>query len=414
MSTQTKRIAITFSGGYVPGLNAIIKGTALAARKLGWEVVGIRDGFDGLLFPERYTTGGLMQITPEVIDQLADSTGCILGTAAHSDPFHVRMVNADNLVEEVDRSDELIEKLKSENIDAVVCVVGTRALSLLWKLNRKGLKTVCIPKSIENDVEATSLSFGFNSSLNYVTEILGRVVDAARSARRVGVVEVPGVHSGWLALQSAIAVCADAVLIPEVQYDIRNVAKKLQAKADAGAHHGLVIVAEGARGLKAELQPPKVSDQKMKESLSPGATGDESDFVMDYSGQVAKEVAYEIQRLTNLETYPIVIGALARGGAPSVTDRQLAVSYGAAAVQCLKEDVTGVLVAFDPPKLSYVPLTLALNKYRTLPSSSVFVQVARSLDISLGEKEGETYEQSTKQSKEADRTHPEYSTFLNQ
>jgi 6-phosphofructokinase 1 len=413
MSTKTKRIAITFSGGYVPGLNAIIKGTALAAGKLDWELVGIRDGFDGLLFPERYPEGGLMPITPGVMRQIGDSNGCILGTAAHSDPFHVRTVNADNILEETDRSDELIEKLKAENIDSLICVVGTRALSILWKLNRKGLNTVCIPKSIENDVEATSLSFGFNSSLNYVTEILGRALDAARSARQMAVVEVPGLHSGWLALQSAIAVCADAVLIPEVKYDIRGVAKKLQAKADAGGNYGLVIVAEGARASKA-TQEPKVSDQKMKQSLSPGATGDESEFVIEQSGKVAKEVAFEIQRLTSLETYPIVIGALARGGSPSVTDRQLGVSYGAAAVRCLSENQAGVLVAFEPPKLIYVPLTTALNKYRTLPSNSVFVQVARSLDISLGEKQGELYEHATNQSKETDWTHPEYPAFLNQ
>src|SRR5512139_186652 len=126
-----KRIAINFGGGYVPGLNAVIAGAVLAANELGWEAVGIRDGFEGLLFPDRYPDGGLVKLTPEIVESLAGATGCILGTAGQSDPFRVRAVNAENLVEELDRSDELLEMIKREKIDAVVSVVGSRALSIL-------------------------------------------------------------------------------------------------------------------------------------------------------------------------------------------------------------------------------------------------------------------------------------------
>ena len=174
MQTPLKRIAINFGGGYVPGLNAVITGVVLAASELGWEVVGIRDGFDGLLFPDRYPDGGLVKLTPAIVESLSSATGCILGTAARSDPFHVRTINAENQVEEVDRSDELLETIQPEKIDAVISVVGARALSILLKLHRKGLKTVCVPKSVENDMAATMLSFGFNSALSFAVEMLDR------------------------------------------------------------------------------------------------------------------------------------------------------------------------------------------------------------------------------------------------
>ena len=384
MNKGISKIAVTIGGGYVPGLNAVIKGTALAAAKLSWEVIGIRDGFDGMLYPERYPEGGQIKITPHIMEHLADSKGCILGTAARSDPFHVRTINADNIIEEVDRSDELLDTLKKEKIDAVISVVGTRALSILWKLSRKGLKTVCIPKSVENDVEATILSFGFNSTLQFVTEMLYRSLEAARSSNRIGVVEVPGLHSGWLALQSGMAVCADAILIPELKYDIQKVAGKLERKLRTAGHYGLVVVAEGAKPVHRHAKP-MVSDEKMKASLSPGATGDESEFVIEQTGQAAKEVAQGIQRLTSLEAYPMVIGPWARSGSPSVTDLQLGLGYGAAAVRALSEDQNGVMVIFQPPDLRYVPIAEAINKYRTLPLDCEFVQIARALDISLGD-----------------------------
>src|SRR5512137_1033028 len=305
MQTPLKRIAVNFGGGYVPGFNAVITGAVLAASKLGWEVVGIRDGFEGLLFPDRYPDGGVMTLTPAIVENLTGATGCILGTAAQSDPFHVRTINAENIVEEVDRSDDLLGVIKKEKIDAVISVVGARALSILWKLSRKGLKTVAVPKSPENDVAATSLSFGFNSALGFTAEMLERCRQAAQSTRRIGVVEVLGENAGWLALQAGMAVCADAVLIPEIPYDLHKVAAKLRKKAKAGRTFGLVVVAEGAKQLAGLDVLPRASDPKMKAALSPGATGDEGFHVIERSGRVAAEAALEIQRLTDQETYPL-------------------------------------------------------------------------------------------------------------
>src|SRR5512136_2311730 len=385
MQTPLKRIAVNFGGGYVPGLNAVITGVVLAASELGWEVLGIRDGFDGLLFPDRYTDGGLVKLTIPIVENLAGATGCILGTAAQSDPFHVRTINAENIVEELDRSDELLGMIKKEKIDAVVSVVEARALSILWKLSRKGLETVCVPKSVENDVAATMLSFGFNSALSFVADMLERCRQAARSAKRIGVVEVPGEFAGWLALQAGMAVCADAVLIPEIPYDLEKIAQKLKEKADGGQSFGLIVAAEGAKPLKSPDEPSKTTGSSLKASLSPGATGEEGRHVIERSGRVAAEVARELQRLTDLPGYPLVLGDLARGGAPTVVDRQLGLGYGAAAVRALMEGHNGVMVIFEPPNLNIISMAEAINKVRTVPADSEFLKIVRALGICLGD-----------------------------
>lgn len=385
---QLKRIAINVGGGHVAGMNAVVTGAVLAAHELGWEVVGLRDGFDGVLFPERYPDGGLLRLTPGTVEDVSAGGGAILGNATRTDPFRVRQVNAENMVEEADRSGDLIARLAAERIDAVVSVVGPRALSILFRLHRQGLRTVCVPTSVENDVAATQLSFGFNSALSFAVDMLERVRQAAQSARKIGVVEVLGEHAGWLALQAGVAVCADAVLIPEIPYDVRQVAAKLGAKIKAGRTSGLVVVAEGAVPREGRQTPAGAAPAaSLRASLSPGATGDSGAHVIERSGHVAQTVARDLQRLTDQATYPLVLGPLVKGGPPTAVDRQLGLAYGAGAVRALSEDHSGVMVAFEPPHLRFVPLAEAINRVRTVPADSVFIQVARSLGIALGDGE---------------------------
>ena len=165
MKNNSRRIAIMVGAGYVPGINAVITGAAIAAGKMGWELVGIRDGFEGLLHPEKYPNGGLVTLDPELIENLDPSAGGVLGQSARVDPFHVRQIDELEMVEEVDMSDELLKRLKTENIDGLISVVGGQGLTILYKLHRKGLNVVCIPRSIDNDIASTSVSFGFNSAL---------------------------------------------------------------------------------------------------------------------------------------------------------------------------------------------------------------------------------------------------------
>ena len=384
MKTTTKRIAINLGGGYVPGVNAVIAGAALAAGELGWELVGIRDGFDGLLFPERYPEGGLVRITARSVGDLSVGGAALLGNATRTDPFRVREVNADHMIEEVDLSEALISRIAAERIDSVISIVGPQALSILFRLHRQGLATICVPTSVENDVAVTELSFGFNSALSFAVDLMDRAQQAARATGKIGVVEVLGEHAGWLALQSGIAVCADAVLIPEIPYDLEKVAASLREKIRAGRGCGLVVVAEGAQPKGPGQLQATTTPGSLKASLSPGATGPAGSHVIEGSGRAAHAVALELQRLTDQPTYPLVLGPLLKGGAPTAVDRQLGLGYGGAAVRALQAEQSGVMVAFQPPDLKFVPLANALNKVRTVPEGSVFLQIARSLGITLG------------------------------
>ena len=378
-----KRIAINLGGGYLPGLNAVLQGAVLAAAELGWEIIGLRDGYEGVLFPGHDPDRGHVKLTPALMDSVAGASGCILGTAAHTDPFHVRQVNAQNAVEEIDRSEELIAWVEREKIAAVISIVDVQALNILWKLHRKGLPVVGIPKSAENQIAATQLAFGFNSALSFTVEILDHARQAAASARKIGVVEVPGEHAGWLALQAAIAVCADAVLIPEIPYDLTKVAARLTEKFAAGQNHGLVVVSEAATAAASFQQPARA--HPLKSHLSPGATGDAGSHVITQAGHAAEIVATNLQRLLRHETYPLTLGPLVKGGSITAVDRQLGIGYGAAAVRAIQQNQTGTMVSFQPPELKFVPLADAINKFRTVPPDSVFMQVARSLGMALGD-----------------------------
>jgi 6-phosphofructokinase len=382
MNIDRRRIAINVGAGFVPGMNAVLMGASLAAGKLGWEVVGIRDGFEGLLHPDRYPDGGLVTLSPQLIENLDPSGGGVLGQSARIDPFNVRTVNEDGMVEEVDMSDHLLKRLQAEKIDGLISIVGGQGLSILYQLHRKGLNAVCIPRSIENDIASTSVSFGFNSALSFTIEMLDRARQAAQATRKIAVVEVLGEQTGWVALQAGIAVCADAVLIPEIPCDLNTVAARLKEKISPRRPYGLVVVAEGAKFInKPQKEEPASS---LKASLSPLATGEASEHVIKRSGQAAETVANELQLLVAEETYPLVIGPWVRGGTPTAVDRQLGMAYGAGALQALNAGKNGVMVAFVPPDIKFVSLAEAINKVRTVPVDSLFVKIAQSLGIFLG------------------------------
>jgi 6-phosphofructokinase len=383
MSKNKKRIAIMVGAGFVPAINAVVKGAGLAASKLGWEVTGIRDGFEGLLNPDRYPDGGLVNFSPQMIENLDPAAGSVLGQSGRIDPFNVRRINELEMVEEVDLSDELIKKLKEEKIDGLISVVGGMGLSIMYKLHRKGLNAVCVPRSVENDISSTAVSFGFNSTLTLTIEMLDRARKAAQSARKIAVVEVMGEQAGWLALQSGIAVSADAILIPEIPMDLKNLAARLKEKISLSRPYGLVVVAQGAKIINKNKKKEKVST--LKASLSPLATDDSnSGYVIHSSGKAAETVATELQLLIAEETYPLVIGPWARGGNPSAVDRQLGMAYGAGAIQSFNEEQSGVMVSFIPPEIKFIPLADAINKVRTISADNEFLKIADSIGIYVG------------------------------
>ena len=242
---------------------------------------------------------------------------------------------------------------------------------------------MCIPRSIENDIASTMVSFGFNSALSFTIEMLGRVRQAARAARKIAVVEVLGEQAGWLALQAGIAVGADAVLIPEIPCDLQALAARLKEKMSPRRPYGLVVVAEGAKLIVDEGTAQK-KPSTLKASLSPLATGEASDHVIQRSGQAAEAVADGLQLLMAEETSPLVMGPWVRGGAPTAVDRQLGMAYGAGAIRAVSAGSYGSMVAFVPPDVKFVPLAEAINKVRTVPADSEFMKIASSLGIFLG------------------------------
>jgi ATP-dependent phosphofructokinase / diphosphate-dependent phosphofructokinase len=226
------------------------------------------------------------------------------------------------------------------------------------------------------------VSFGFNTALSFTIEMLEKARQGAQSAHKIAVVEVLGEQAGWLALQAGIAVCADAVLIPEIPCDLSVVAARLKEKMSPRRPYGLVVVAEGAKLVDKKEGEEKPSS--LKASLSPLATGESGEHVIQRSGLAAETVATRLQLLVAEETYPLVLGPWTRGGVPTAVDRQLGLAYGAGAVQAIKAGKNGVMVSFVPPEIKFIPLAEALNKVRTVPAESEFLKIAESLGIYFG------------------------------
>jgi 6-phosphofructokinase 1 len=359
-----RRIAISLGGGYLPGLSGVVRAAAGAARLKGWDVVGIRDGFDGLLFPERYGKGGLVPVAGEG----DDDEGSLLGTGVRNDPFRVQLANADGFVEEQDASGRVLEGLRAAGVDAVIAIVGgsavtgSHALSVMWKFARLGLPCVCIPKSSENDLAATTQPYGYDSVREFAAHCLRHARIAARDQGRVAVVEVPGKYAGWLALDAGLAAGADVILIPELPYSADAVARHVDGHPEAA----LVVVAEGARARGA-------TSEAYGEDRSTRA------------GRVAREVHEAVQRGCTRELFPLVLDQWVRAGAVTAADRSLGSAYGAEAVRLLAEGHCRHLLAANAGRFEAVPLGDALNGIRTVDSAAPALCSARNLGISLGE-----------------------------
>ena len=379
-SNSLGRIAINVGDGFVPGINAVVLGTAMAAGKMGCELVGIRDGFEGLLNPKKYPDNGLVDLSQHLVENLNPSAGNILGQSVRIDPSHVRTFNDPETEEEADKSDEVFTRLKAENIDGLISIVGVRGLSILYKLHMKGLNTVCIPRSIDNDIASAGVSFGFNTALTITIKMLDRARMAAQVARKIAVVEVQGEQAGWIALQAGIATYADVILIPEIPVDLKAVAARLKDKISERRPYGMVVVAQGVKFINQTKKAEAASS--LKTTLSPTATGESnSDHVNMTSGRAAQTVATELQLLLAEETYPLVIGPWVRGGYPTAVDRQLGMAYGAGALQALNAGKSGIMISFIPPDIKYVLMAEAINNVSTVPAESEFMKIADSLGI---------------------------------
>jgi 6-phosphofructokinase 1 len=363
-----RRIAISTGGGDAPGLNAVIRAVVLAAHNRGWEVVGIRDGYNGVFLPDRYPDGGLVTLTRDSVRGITHLGGTIIGTTNAGNPLKFPVKQADGSVAEVDRTGELVEALEANGIDAVVAVGGDGSLTIADALARKGVRIVGVPKTIDNDLSRTVATFGFDTAVSFATECIDRLHTTAASHRRVMVVEVMGRYAGWIALHAGVSATADVILIPEMPYDIGCVAEKIRERYARGRTFAMVVVAEGARA--------KGGGYSVVEKKAGSA---------ERLGGVGEKVAAEIGEATGRETRHVVLGHLLRGGSPTTFDRLISLRFGAAAVRALAAGKTGVMVALDPPTVRYVPLAEATERMKVVPLDCDTILTARELGICLGD-----------------------------
>ena len=368
MTSAVRRLAINTGGGDAPGLNAVIHGAVYAARGLGWQIFGIRDGYDGLLEPQNYPDGGLIELRRSTVRDISHVGGTILGTTNRGNPFCRPTKQPDGTMKEVDRSDELIERFRQNRLDALIAAGGDGSLSIAHQLHNKGLCVVGVPKTIDNDLESTTFTFGFSTAVEFATECIDRLHSTALSHQRVIVVEVMGRYAGWIALHSGLAGRADAILIPEIPYQIEKVAAHLCRKHREGKPYSIVVVAEGAKPVGGDVTA---------RSHEVGRA--------DRVGGIGETVAAELQNLTGKECRCVVLGHLLRGGSPTAIDRILGLTFGAAAVYALSKGMDGVMVAVNPPRIDFVPIQEAIAKLKLVPPDSEFVLVSRALDITFGD-----------------------------
>jgi 6-phosphofructokinase 1 len=359
-----RRIAINTGGGDAPGLNAVIRAATLSGLQKGWEVLGIRRGYMGLLEGEVDGEPGIFPLTAHAVRGITHLGGTILGTTTRGNPFGMEVREPDGTWGKRDLSDRIIERFRELEIDALIAIGGDGSLSIAKALHDKGLPVIGVPKTIDNDLAATDVTFGFQTAVEVATDAIGRLHSTAEAHQRVMVVQVMGRHTGWIALESGLAGGADVILIPEIPYSLDAIVTKLQQRERSGRRFSIVVVAEGAR--PAGEQPSYLDE-----------TG-------RYGG-IAERLAGAIEERCGKETRTLVLGHIQRGGSPMAYDRNLALRFGAAAVRCVGEGSLGTMVALQGQNIRPVPLADAVGQIKRVPLDSDTVITARQLGVSLGD-----------------------------
>lgn len=367
--TEIRRIAICTGGGDAPGLNAVLRAAVVSALNRGWECLGIRDGFNGILRPEEYGGRGVIPMGRESVRGITHLGGTILGTTNRGNPLHFPVQGPGGEWTEVDRGDEVIRGLQDLGVDALISVGGDGSLGIAHALAQRGLRVVGVPKTIDNDLEETVATFGFDTAVEFATECLDRLHSTAAAHGRVIVVEVMGRYAGWIALHAGVAGTADVILIPEIPYDMQKVADKIRDRHNREHRaFSIVVVAEGAKPAGGTVSV--VSREVGR---------------LERLGGAGEKVACDIQAMTGLETRCVVLGHLLRGGSPTSMDRLLSLRFGSAAVRALAEGMSDVMVALDPPVVRYVPLERCLSRMKQVPLDGDTVVTARDLGVSFGD-----------------------------
>lgn len=357
------RIGVLSGGGDAPGLNAVIRAvTKTAIFKYGWEVTGIIDGFEGLLSPTK-----TRQLTSWNTRGILFVGGTILGTTNRGNPFaHKTTVNGREIVE--DMSPIVMENIRELGLDALIVIGGDGSLKIGHGIHKLGVPVIGVPKTIDNDLMATHVTFGFQTAVDTATDALDKLHTTAESHQRVIVVELMGRYAGWISLEAGMSGSADIILIPEIPFSFDKVMEKLTERKRAGSKSSIVVVAEGAK--------PTGGEMAVREKAADG-------YVLRLGG-MGEIVAAEITKRTGIDTRVTVLGHLQRGGSPCPFDRLLATRYGAYAVELIAQKKYGEMVSYQPPVITSVPLESAISQLKLVEPDGELVKVAEGLGVSFG------------------------------
>ena len=353
--SDIKCIAISTGGGDAPGLNAVIRAAVkCAVLKYKWKVIGIPDGFDGLIYPEKS-----FELTLKHVSGILPRGGTILGTTNRGNPFKFKtMENGKEIVRDI--SDEILANARKLGIDAVITIGGDGSQTIALELFQKGMNIVGVPKTIDNDLSATELTFGFDTAVNTATDAVDKIHTTAESHHRVMVVEVMGRDAGWIAIASGMAGGAHVILIPEIPFTIENICNYVKEREGYGKHFTIVVVAEGVK-LPRELQ----------ENRRYGAVG-------NVIGSAIAAVSHKEVRVS-------VLGHIQRGGTPTPFDRVLATRFGVAAVDLIAKGGFGRMVCLRSQRIETVEFTKAIGRLKTVKPHGELVAAARSIGICFGD-----------------------------
>ena len=359
-----RRIGISTGGGDCPGLNAVIRAATITAiHELEWEVLGIKNGLAGLIYPDE-----TLELTIDVVKDLVHQGGTILGTTNRGDPFSWVHKSPDGTTERVDLSMRLVENFEHLGLDALITIGGDGSMRIAQRLQGIGIPVVGVPKTIDNDLGATDVSFGFESAVRTATDALDKLHSTARSHRRVMIVEVMGREAGWIALHSGLAGNAHAILIPEIPFQIERLVEFLE-KRQRHEEYSIVVVAEAAhlQGEGANI-------------LSRAADG------TPRLGGIGHQLAGLLsERSSELECRVVVVGHIQRGGSPTEYDRVLATRYGEAAVRLIAERKFGFMTSLQGTAITAVPIADAIGEPKRVHPEGTLVRVARAMGISFGD-----------------------------
>ncbi len=359
-----KRIGILTGGGDAPGLNAVIRAVVKSAHNAGgYEILGIRNGFDGLLELE-----GIIELTRAEVRGILPKGGTILGTASRGNPFARKVIrDGEEVIEDV--SDEVVARIAELGLDSLIVVGGDGTLKISLELFQKGSPIIGVPKTIDNDIQGTEVTFGFDTAVNTAMEAIDRLHTTAESHHRVMVLELMGRDAGFITLHAGVAGGADVILIPEIPFEFESVCKTIQTRAERGRHFSIVAVSEGAS--------PKGGQQIFSRG------GDE--LVQARLGGIGATVAKFIEEACGMECRVTVLGHLQRGGSPTAFDRWLASRFGAAAFRLAEAGTHGKMVALVGGEVVSITLEEALAEPNRVDPNGDAVMTARNLGLSLGD-----------------------------